>query len=102
MCVVETDPGRARSIARDNMARYLEMPNYTNNLVRMGFEEAEISDVSDRLVDAIVVWGSVETIVARIQEHLDAGADHVCVQALSETATDLPVDDWQLLADALL
>jgi len=102
MCVLETDPERARRVARDNMARYLQLPNYTNNLMRMGFEEAEIADVSDRLVDAIVVWGDIDTIVARCQEHIDAGADHVCIQALVEDPTDLPMDDWRALADALL
>ena len=102
MCVVETDPTRARQIARDNMARYLQLPNYTNNLVRMGFEEAEIADVSDRLVDAIVVWGDIDTIVARCREHLDAGADHVCIQALVEDPEDLPMQDWRELAEALL
>jgi probable F420-dependent oxidoreductase len=102
MCVLETDPGRARDIARANMARYLQLPNYTNNLQRMGFEEAEINDISDRLVDAIVVWGDIDTVVARLQEHIDAGADHVCVQALVEDANDLPMDDWRQLAEALL
>lgn len=102
MCVVETDPGRARSIARDNMARYLQLPNYTNNLMRLGFEEAEIADVSDRLVDAIVVWGDIDVIVARVTEHLDAGADHVCIQALTDDPAQLPFADWQQLADALL
>ncbi|MDG2112666.1 MAG: LLM class F420-dependent oxidoreductase, partial [Actinomycetota bacterium] len=56
----------------------------------------------DRLVDAIVVWGDIDTVVARLQEHIDAGADHVCVQALVEDANDLPMDDWRQLAEALL
>ena len=102
MCVVETDAGRARDIARANMARYLQLPNYTNNLERLGFESSEIADVSDRLVDAIVVWGDIDTIVARVQEHIDAGADHVCIQALTDDPDDLPMQDWRELADALL
>ncbi len=102
MCVLETDPARARRIARANMERYLQLPNYTNNLQRLGFESAEIADVSDRLVDAIVVWGDVDTVVARVQEHVDAGADHVCIQALVEQPDELPMEDWQALADALL
>ena len=102
MCVLETDATRAREIARANMARYLQLPNYTNNLQRMGFEEAEISDVSDRLVDTIVVWGDLDTVVARCQEHIDAGADHVCIQALVEDPDDLPMQDWRELAEALL
>ncbi|MFT7600271.1 MAG: putative F420-dependent oxidoreductase [Acidimicrobiales bacterium] len=102
MVFVETDPERARRVARDNMARYLQLPNYTNNLKRSGFTDDDITNVSDKLVDAIVLWGDLDSIVSRIREHLDAGADHVCVQALGENPTDLPLDDWQTLADALL
>ncbi len=102
MVVLETDPDRARGIGRANMARYLQLPNYTNNLIRLGFSEADIADVSDRLVDAIVLWGDVEQIVPRIREHLDAGADHVCIQALVDDPNDLPLQDWRHLADALL
>ena len=102
MVVLETDPERARKIARANMARYLQLPNYTNNLMRLGFTENDITDVSDRLVDAIVLWGDVEQIVPRLREHVDAGADHVCIQALVEDPNELPTDDWRRLADALI
>lgn len=102
MVVLDTDPDRARQTARANMARYLQLPNYTNNLIRLGFTEADIAQVSDRLVDAIVLWGDVDQIVPRIREHLDAGADHVCIQALVDDPSDLPVDDWRRLAEALL
>ena len=91
-----------RRIARDNMSRYLSLPNYTNNLKRMGFTDEDISSVSDRLVDAIVPWGSVETVAARVQEHFDAGADHVCVQALTESPDHLPIQEWAALAEALV
>lgn len=102
MVIIETDPDRARRVARANMARYLQLPNYTTNLLRLGFTENDVSSVSDRLVDAIVLWGDVDSIVPRVREHLDAGADHVCVQALVEDPTDLPMDDWRRLAEALL
>lgn len=102
MVFLETDPERARRVARDNMARYLQLPNYTNNLKRSGFTDEDISSVSDRLVDAIVLWGDLDAIVAKVREHVDAGADHVCVQALVEDPTDLPMDDWRRLAEALL
>ncbi|MGH1490810.1 MAG: LLM class F420-dependent oxidoreductase [Acidimicrobiales bacterium] len=102
MVVLETDPDKARAIARPNMARYLQLPNYTRNLIRLGFTETDISEVSDRLVDAIVLWGDVEQIVPRVREHLDAGADHVCIQALVADPTDLPIQDWRRLAEALL
>ncbi len=102
MVLLETDPDRARRVARENMARYLQLPNYTNNLKRLGFSDEDISTVSDRLVDAIVLWGDLDSIVTRVNEHFEAGADHVCVQALVEDANDLPLDDWRRLAEALL
>lgn len=102
MVVVETDPIKARTVARANMARYLRLPNYTNNLLRLGFSDDDITSVSDRLVDAIVLWGDVGSIAERAREHLDAGADHVCLQALNNDPSQLPVDQWRQLADALL
>lgn len=102
MVVVETDPTKARTVARANMARYLRLPNYTNNLLRLGFSDDDITSVSDRLVDAIVLWGDVGSIAERAREHLDAGADHVCLQALNNDPSQLPVDQWRQLADALL
>lgn len=102
MVLLETDPERARRVARANMARYLQLPNYTRNLQRLGFTDDDLSAVSDRLVDAIVLWGDLDSIVARLREHLDAGADHVCVQALVEDPSELPLDDWRHLAEALL
>jgi len=97
--VFETDPGVARRTARAFMARYLELPNYTNNLRRLGWGEEDLSaGGSDRLVDAIVAWGSLEQIAARVQGHLDAGADHVCVQVHNTDTRHLPLDEWRQLA----
>lgn len=80
----ETDPARAREIARGHLAGYLRLENYANSLRRLGFTDEEIAGPSDRLVDAIVVHGDVPAIAARVRAHLDAGADHVCVQALHD------------------
>jgi probable F420-dependent oxidoreductase len=100
--VLETDPDRARAIARQGLAIYLRLPNYTNNLKRLGFtDEDMVEPGSDRLVDALIVWGDVDTIVARVRAHLDAGADHVCIQALSDTPGALPRAAWRELAPAL-
>lgn len=104
MVVLETDPDTARAIARSHMLVYLRAPNYTNNLARLGFDPADWADPknpADRLVDAIVAWGTVEQVAARVQAHLDAGADHVCIQALRGD-TALPMDEWRELAGALL
>ncbi|WP_419917984.1 LLM class F420-dependent oxidoreductase [Candidatus Poriferisocius sp.] len=98
---LETDPDKARSLARENMAMYMGLPNYVNNLHRLGFTEADTTDLSDRLVDAIVAWGDLDSIAARIQAHHDAGADHVAVQVLTPRG-ELPIAQWRTLAGALL
>lgn len=101
MVVLESDAGRAREIARKHMAIYLGLPNYANNLMRFGYTESEITNADDRLVDAIVAWGSVDDVAARVQAHHDAGASHVCVQVLADTI-DVPMAEWRELAAALL
>lgn len=101
--VLSTDPDEARSAARKHMATYLTLPNYTNNLRRLGWGDDDLADGgSDELVDAIVAWGDEEAIAARVRAHLDAGADHVCVQVLGRNATELPMQQWRALAEPLL
>ena len=101
--VVETDPATARTIARTYMATYLGLPNYVRNLFSLGFTEDDVRDGgSDRLVDAIVAWGDVDAVRRRVQAHLDAGADHVCVQVLDANLAVPPVAQWRALAPALL
>jgi probable F420-dependent oxidoreductase len=101
--VLSTDADEARAAARTHMATYLSLPSYTNNLRRMGWTDDDLGDGgSDRLVDAIVVWGDVDAIAERVQAHHDAGADHVCLQVLDRDATALPMAQWRELAAALL
>src|SRR5215510_7006606 len=96
----------AREIARAAMGIYLTLPNYTNNLHRFGITDDDLADGgSDRLVDAIVAWGDEATIARRVQAHLDAGADHVCVQVLTAGGAPgggLPIDELRVLAPALV
>jgi probable F420-dependent oxidoreductase len=100
--VLDTDPDRARAAARLHMATYLTLPNYTNNLRRLGWGDDDLGGGgSDALVDAIVAWGDEAAIVARVQAHLDAGADHVCVQVLGANATEVPIEQWRRLAEPL-
>ncbi len=81
MVLRETDPSKARAIARQHMAIYTGLPNYQNNLREFGYSDADfVNGGSDRLVDAIVAWGDEKKIAERIQAHHDAGADHVCIQ----------------------
>jgi len=92
-------PHGERSIARAYLAQYLQLPNYTNNLLRHGFTPEDLAGGgSDRLVDALVAWGSVDAIRERVADHLRAGADHVCLQALTEDPATLPLDEWRTLA----
>lgn len=101
MVVLETDAARARAIARPNIERYLNAPNYTRNLVRLGFADTELRDGgSDRLVDAIVAWGDAPTVMQRVRDHHAAGADHVCIQVLTDPPQDLrqSLAAWRQLA----
>jgi probable F420-dependent oxidoreductase len=101
--VLETDPTRARDIARTHLQTYLPLPNYNRNWRSLGFGDADFADGgSDRLVDALVAWGDVDAIVARVRAHHDAGADHVCIQVLGDNPGLVPMDDWRRLAPALL
>jgi probable F420-dependent oxidoreductase len=100
--VLQTDPVKARAIARKFLAIYLTLPNYTNNWLRLGFEEADFSNGgSDRLIDAVIAWGDLKTVMNRIREHHAAGADHVCVQVLTDDAKTLPMREYRELASAI-
>jgi probable F420-dependent oxidoreductase len=104
MVVLETDPGTARAIARAAVGFYLRAPGYLANLRRLGFTDEDWADpkaASDRLVDAVVAWGDLDTIVRRVAEHHAAGADHVCIQVLRPDR-ELPLTEWRELAAALL
>jgi probable F420-dependent oxidoreductase len=98
-CVVDTDAGPARAAARAYAAMYLGLRNYTSNLLDYGFTEQDIADGgSDRLIDAIVPHGTAEEIVAAARDHLDAGADHVCLQPVG--VNGVPRAQWTALAAA--
>jgi probable F420-dependent oxidoreductase len=81
--ILETNPAQARALARDFLSLYLGLPNYVNNWRRLGFTDTDFAGGgSDRLIDAVIVWGDEKAIHARIDEHWQAGADHVCVQSI--------------------
>lgn len=101
--VLETDASTARQIARKALAMYLALPNYANNWKRGGFTDDDIADGgSDRLVDALFGWGDEAAVAKRVQEHRDAGADHVCIQVLAEDPGAFTLDQWRRLAPALV
>lgn len=95
--VLTTDAGAARTTAVQALGLYADLPNYRNNWLRLGFTGDEIDARADRLVDALVAWGDPGAVAAHLQRHLDAGADHVCVQALTPGQAFVP--DQQALAD---
>jgi len=100
-CVVDPDAARARAVARRYAKLYLGLRNYTKNLLDFGFTEADFADGgSDRLIDAVIPQGSAEEVAEAVRAHLDAGADHVCVQPLGEDG--IPQASWTALADALI
>jgi probable F420-dependent oxidoreductase len=91
-----TDATKARERARQTMAFYLPLTNYRNNWRRLGFSEQDLADGgSERFLDAMVAWGDAAVLQQRIQAHFDAGASHVCIQALHPEGQPMP--DWQAL-----
>ncbi len=100
--VLETNPDVARATARRYMSTYLGLPNYTNNLRRLGWTDEDLAgEGSGALVDAIVAWGDVDAIAERVRAHQAAGADHVCLQVLLPDFTAVPMAEWEALAEAL-
>ncbi len=102
MVILETDPTKAREIARLHLGIYLTLPNYANNLIRLGYSAEDIEAATDEVVDAIVVWGDEQACLTRVQAHLDAGADHVSVQVLELDFARPPIEAWRRLAPVLL
>jgi probable F420-dependent oxidoreductase len=101
--VLSADPAEARSIARERSQHYLSLDNYRNNLLRLGWSEADMAEGgSDALIDAVVAWGGVAAIQARVAAHLEAGADHVSVQVLNGPPDRFPMEEFRSLAPALL
>jgi probable F420-dependent oxidoreductase len=99
-CVLDTDPESARATARRYAELYLGLGNYTRNLVRHGFTEEDVAHGgSDRLIDTVVPHGTAEEITVAARAHLDAGADHVCLQPVG--VTGVPRAEWTALASAL-
>ncbi|MGO3325911.1 TIGR03620 family F420-dependent LLM class oxidoreductase [Gordonia sp. (in: high G+C Gram-positive bacteria)] len=102
--VLDDDPAAARATARQYTTGYLALPNYTNNLRRFGWSGADFADGgSDRLVDALIPWGSIEQVTAGIEAHFAGGADEVTIQVLNGgNAKQFPAEEFRALAAALI
>jgi probable F420-dependent oxidoreductase len=97
------DPAEARALARKFCSMYLTLPNYTNNLRDLGYTDDDLAAPgSDRLVDAIVAWGNAKDLAGRVSAHLDAGADHVCIQVVAADPATQEAGVWRELAAVLL
>jgi probable F420-dependent oxidoreductase len=103
LVVLHPRPEVARSVARRHLTFYLSLPAYRRNFLRLGFEQSDLlAGGSDRLIDTVVAHGSPEAVRQHAQAHLDAGADHVCLQVLDEDPTIIPLRQWKTLAAVLL
>lgn len=101
MLVLDTDAARARQAARLPVNFLSGVPGYQASFARMGFTDRDIADLSDRLVDELVIWGNTDRITARISEHLDAGADQVALTVLSQDGQPGPIEVARELANSL-
>ena len=99
--ILSDDADEARRIGTDWLRAYLALPNYANNLLRSGFSQDDLAQVSDRLFDAIIAWGDEGAIMSRVAEHQAAGADHVCIQVLGADPREFPYEHWRRIAAAL-
>ena len=98
---LESDPAEARRVARMELARYMTLPNYRNNWLRIGYSEEDVAgEGSDRFMDGMVAWGAEADIRSRIQAHLDAGADQVAIQPVIDHAL-IESGDFSGISDAL-
>ena len=89
--ILESDPAQARALARKFLTLYMGLPNYVNNWRRLGFGDADFAGGgSDRLIDAVIAWGDEKAVRARLDEHWQAGADHLCIQPIG--GSHLPDD----------
>ena len=107
--ILESDPIKARELAKKDLSIYLDLPNYRNNLLRIGFTEDDLNEGgSDRLLDSVRPWGDLQKISKEVQGQFDAGAEQVCIllvvdqQDQHSFKNGLPIDQWRLLAEALL
>jgi probable F420-dependent oxidoreductase len=101
--ILSTNADEARRIGRAFARHYLALPNYANNLRRLGWSDEDVANEgSDRLIDAVIAWGDVDAIARRVRAHLESGADHVCVQLRTDSSADPALGGYAELAAALL
>jgi|GEM_PF-2310179 len=101
--VLETDPQKARRIARVHLETYLRLPAHLAKFRRLGFTDDDFAaGGSNRLVDALVAWGHMDDVLAKLHAHFEAGADHVCIQVLGSEPGASLIQAWRIIAKAML
>ncbi|MDX6740874.1 LLM class F420-dependent oxidoreductase [Actinocorallia sp. A-T 12471] len=100
--ILTSSAEKAHAIGGPWLKNYLSLPNYANNLLRLGFTQDDVDSVSDRLFDALIAWGDESAVADRVAEHRAAGADHVAVQVLTADGKAFPREEWRRLAAALV
>jgi probable F420-dependent oxidoreductase len=100
VAALSEDPARGRELGRRYVGD-LSLPNYRNNLLRLGWSENQLTGPSDEVIDALVAWGSPEAIAERVRAHLDAGASHVCLNVQAPEPDGLPMAEWTQLAEVM-
>ena len=103
--VLDPDRERGRGIARRDVGVYFGLPNYVNAWRRLGFTDADFAGGgSDRLIDSLYACGTAESVARRVEEHHEAGADHVCLRVVTyhaDDATRLPREEWRRIAEVI-
>ncbi|WBQ05042.1 TIGR03620 family F420-dependent LLM class oxidoreductase [Kribbella sp. CA-293567] len=102
LVVLETDPARARAIARDTIGFFPQLPGYAASLKRQGFTDTDLTTLPDHLIDSLAAWGTPTDIATKLHAHHEAGADHVAVNVITGETGPQPIPQWQALAPALL
>jgi probable F420-dependent oxidoreductase len=101
--IIETDPEKARAIARDHLHRFFDQRYNIAKFRRLGYSEDDMRNGgSNRIVDDLVFWGDLESVVKKLRGHLGAGADHVAIQVLGIRPGESAMPQWRELATALL
>jgi probable F420-dependent oxidoreductase len=102
LVVLESDAARARSIARETITFFPQIPAYLASLRRQGFSEIDLKELPDAMVDELAAWGTPEQIATKLAEHHTAGADHVAINVITGETGPQPIAQWKALAPVLL
>lgn len=102
LVVLESDPTKARSIARDTISFFPQIPGYAASLKRQGYSTSDLTDLPDAMVDALTAWGTPDQIATKLQQFHTAGVDHVAINVITGATGPQPTTEWQTLAPTLL